>query len=124
CAPAASTLALTDWSARMGQDLFNPPNVGGWPGGRAWIHTRSMIARANYAAALVSGRNVGRSLPYDAPELPRKYGFGSDADAVLTFHHQLLFGTDLPSGSRHRESGADFTKMVATLLSSPEAQLV
>jgi uncharacterized protein (DUF1800 family) len=122
--PAPSTLALADWTARMGQDLFNPPNVGGWPGGRAWIHTRSMIARANYAVALVSGRNVGRSLPYDAAELPRKYGFGSDADAVLTFHRQLLFGTDLPKHSRHRESGADFANLVATLLSSPEAQLV
>jgi uncharacterized protein (DUF1800 family) len=29
--PAPSTLALADWSARMGQDLFDPPNVGGWP---------------------------------------------------------------------------------------------
>jgi uncharacterized protein (DUF1800 family) len=121
--PAPSTLALADWSARMGQDLFDPPNVGGWPGGRAWIHTRSMIARANYAVALVSGRNVGRSMPYDASELPRKYGFGSDADAVLTFHHRLLFGTD-PASRFRREAEADFGKMVATLLSSPEAQLV
>jgi uncharacterized protein (DUF1800 family) len=122
--PAPSTLALADWSARMGQDLFNPPNVGGWPGGRAWIHTRSMIARANYAVALVFGRSVGRSSPYDPVELPRKYGFGSDSDAVLEFHHQLLFGTDLPRNSRRRESGADFAKMVATLLASPEAHLV
>ena len=38
--PAPSTLALADWSAGMGQDLFEPPNVGGWPGGRAWITPR------------------------------------------------------------------------------------
>ena len=25
------------WAARLGQDLFNPPNVGGWPGGRSWL---------------------------------------------------------------------------------------
>ncbi|MCI0705497.1 MAG: DUF1800 domain-containing protein, partial [Planctomycetia bacterium] len=49
--PAPSTLALADWSARMGQDLFDPPNVGGWPGGRTWITSRALIARANYAAA-------------------------------------------------------------------------
>ena len=122
--PAPSTLALADWSARLGQDLFDPPNVGGWPDGRIWIHTRSMIARANYATALVSGRNVGRSLPYDATELPRKYGFGSDADSVLTFHHRLLFGTDPPADLRRRVFGPDFAKMVTTLLSSPEAQLV
>ena len=90
---------------RMGQDLFDPPNVGGWPDGRAWIHSRSMIARANYAVAMVSDRNVGRSVPYDATELPRKYGFGSDADSVLTFHHRLLFGTDPPGDLRRRVFG-------------------
>ena len=32
-----STLLLADWTARLGQELFEPPNVGGWPGGRAWL---------------------------------------------------------------------------------------
>jgi uncharacterized protein (DUF1800 family) len=32
--PPPSTLALADWSARLGRDVFDPPNVGGWPGGR------------------------------------------------------------------------------------------
>ena len=41
-----STLVLADWCSRMGQDLFNPPNVGGWPGGRSWLSARSLIARA------------------------------------------------------------------------------
>src|SRR5205823_4358959 len=72
--PPPSTLALADWSARMGQDLFDPPNVGGWPGGRAWLHTRGIVARTNYAAALISGRNVGRTSPYDPAALPKKYG--------------------------------------------------
>lgn len=40
-----STIALADWAARLGQDLFYPPNVGGWPGGRAWITTRADILR-------------------------------------------------------------------------------
>ena len=121
--PAPSTLALADWSARMGQDLFDPPNVGGWPGGRAWLHTRSMIARANYAAALITGPDAGRSSPYRPPVLPRKHGFGSGADAVLTFHHRLLFGTDPPAVVRRRLAGADDRRMVFMLLSSPEAQL-
>jgi uncharacterized protein (DUF1800 family) len=121
--PAPSTLAVADWSARMGQDLFDPPNVGGWPDGRAWVHTRSLIARANYATALIAGPNVGRSSPYNAAALPKKYGFGTDADAVLTFHHRLLFGTDPTAEVRRRVSGADGGKMVAMLLASPEAQL-
>jgi uncharacterized protein (DUF1800 family) len=31
--PPPSTLVLADWASRLGQDLFYPPNVGGWPGG-------------------------------------------------------------------------------------------
>ena len=40
--PPPSTLVLADWAARLGQDLFYPPNVGGWPGGRAWLSTRAL----------------------------------------------------------------------------------
>src|SRR5205085_374600 len=59
--PPSSTLVLAEWCGRLGQDLFYPPNVGGWPGGRSWLTTRSLIGRANYAAALVDGTRVGRT---------------------------------------------------------------
>jgi uncharacterized protein (DUF1800 family) len=118
-----STLLLADWAARMGQDLFYPPNVGGWPGGRGWVTTQSLIGRANFAAALIAGRSAGRSSPYQATALPRKYGWATDADSVLTFHHRLLFGTDPTPELRRRASGADGGKMMVLLLSSPEAQL-
>jgi uncharacterized protein (DUF1800 family) len=121
--PPPSTLALADWAARIGQDLFEPPNVGGWPGGRAWISTRSMIGRANYAAALVGGPNVGRPVTYDPAALPGQYGFGSDSAGVLTFHHRLLFGTDPPEDVKRRAAGLDGPKLVAMLLASPEGQL-
>ena len=35
--PPPSTLLLAEWTARLGQELFYPPNVGGWPGGRGWL---------------------------------------------------------------------------------------
>ena len=82
-----------------------------------------MIARANYAAALVSGPNVGRTSPYDPTALPRKYGFGTDSTAVLTFHHRLLFGTDPTAEVRRRTAGAEEGKMVTLLLASPAAQV-
>jgi uncharacterized protein (DUF1800 family) len=121
--PAPSTLALADWSRLIGQDLFDPPNVGGWPGGRVWLHTRSMIARANFSAALVAGPGCGRATSYDPAVLPRKYGFGSDQAALLTFHHRLLFGTDPSAELRRRVGETDGRKVVAALLSSPEAQI-
>lgn len=121
--PAPSTLAMADWSARMGQDVFDPPNVGGWSGGRKWLHSRSLIARSNYAAALVSGPNSGRSVPYDPAAQAKAHGFGTTSADVLTFHHRLLFGTDPTADARKRLESLAHTAMVTALLSSPEAQL-
>jgi uncharacterized protein (DUF1800 family) len=39
----------------MGQQLFSPPNVKGWLGGRSWLNTGSILARHNFAQALSSG---------------------------------------------------------------------
>src|SRR4051794_36040935 len=61
-----STLVLAEWVSRMGQDLFYPPNVGGWSGGRAWLTTRAVIARANFVAALAAGQ---LSTPPRPPDL-------------------------------------------------------
>ena len=33
--------------ARLGQTLFNPPNVAGWAGGRTWITPASLLERGN-----------------------------------------------------------------------------
>lgn len=61
-----STLYLADWLQRMGSDLFYPPNVAGWPGGRRWLTTRTVIARVNFAASLVQG---GLHRPKSEPDL-------------------------------------------------------
>jgi uncharacterized protein (DUF1800 family) len=39
----------------MGQTLFAPPNVKGWPGGRTWLNTSTVLERDNFAAALATG---------------------------------------------------------------------
>ena len=90
--PPPSTLVLADWSARLGQDLFYPPNVGGWPGGRSWLSARSLIGRANFAAALVEGRGVGRDAPLDPIALARRYGRGRDRADAIRFCAELLLG--------------------------------
>ncbi len=38
--PLPNTLVLAEWAESLGQDLFYPPSVGGWAGGRAWLTTR------------------------------------------------------------------------------------
>ena len=114
--PPPNTLVLADWMARMGQDLFYPPNVGGWSGGRAWYTTRSAIARANFATALVSGETVGLPGPLDPSALAARHGMGGDRG----FFARLLRGAqspEVPPGAPERARRA-----IARLLSDPEAQ--
>ncbi len=46
---------LVRWVNGMGQPLFAPPNVKGWPGAQAWLNTSTVLERDNFAAAIVSG---------------------------------------------------------------------
>jgi hypothetical protein len=46
--------ALTASLRLMGQDLFFPPSVKGWDGGKAWINTSTLLARQNFANAIVN----------------------------------------------------------------------
>jgi len=51
-------LSVPDWQAlavqnrRLGQDLFDPPNVRGWPGGDAWINSDSLLLRKQFLDSL------------------------------------------------------------------------
>lgn len=35
-------------TAQLGQNLFAPPNVKGWPGGEAWINSTTLLARKEF----------------------------------------------------------------------------
>ena len=39
-------------AAGMGQNLFSPPNVKGWPGGEAWINASTLLARKQFLERL------------------------------------------------------------------------
>jgi uncharacterized protein (DUF1800 family) len=52
--PAALAFALR----QLGQDLFAPPNVKGWPGGETWINSSTLLARKQMAERLL--RREGR----------------------------------------------------------------
>lgn len=45
--------------AEMGQELFQPPNVKGWPGGRKWINTATLFQRYNALRPLIYGTGGG-----------------------------------------------------------------
>lgn len=56
----------------MGQALFYPPNVGGWPRGESWITTATLFIRYNFSnLVLVGGRMPGvAGRPAAQPPLP------------------------------------------------------
>ena len=61
-------------SARaMGQELFNPPNVKGWPGGKAWITTGSLAERRSFLrrAGSVLDRRYKKSDTYSLEMLTK-----------------------------------------------------
>jgi uncharacterized protein (DUF1800 family) len=118
--PAPSTLALADWCGRLGQDLFEPPNVGGWPGGRNWISPRTMIGRANFVTALLDGPSAGRPGAFDVAAFAGAHGAQED---VAVFSCRLLYGTDPDSSLRKQLAAVKERQAVAMLLTAPEGQL-
>ncbi|MEO7403788.1 MAG: DUF1800 domain-containing protein [Burkholderiales bacterium] len=44
----SSPAALALVTSQLGQVLFAPPNVKGWPGGEAWINTSSLLSRKQF----------------------------------------------------------------------------
>jgi uncharacterized protein (DUF1800 family) len=90
--PAPSTLVLAEFAANLGQDLFHPPNVGGWPGGRAWLSTRAAVGRCNYASALLEGEGVGLPGAPDVLALAWRHGRGRDLEDLVAFFAEVLLG--------------------------------
>ncbi len=121
-----STLVLADWVTRLGLDLFDPPNVGGWPGGRSWLTARSLVARANFAAALVEGRAVGLPAPIDAAAIAAEQGRGTSGGEIRAAASALILGVEVPA-DRPEARGGDTPeaarRALAAVLASPEAQL-
>ena len=62
--------------AAMGQVLFYPPNVAGWPPGANWMTSQMLISRQNFVAALINEPIVGQTswvaqLPLDVTQVTK-----------------------------------------------------
>lgn len=47
------------YGRRLGQDLFDPPNVKGWPGGLRWITTSTLLDRTQLLQRAIRGHETG-----------------------------------------------------------------
>lgn len=85
--PARDLSILSDALDLTGQNLFQPPSVKGWEGGRSWINTSTLFIRQNSTAFLLTGRKpsefdvTSRTDVYDPMPLLQEI-LGDDRDAV------------------------------------------
>jgi uncharacterized protein (DUF1800 family) len=128
--PPPSTLLLAEWSARMGQDLFYPPNVGGWTGGRDWLGSRYVVARANFARALVEGRLRASATPLTLWNLAHERTGANELKGCVEYfgelmHRDVASQEEVVMRARQREEIEEQLQLaVGVLLAQPEAWLL
>jgi uncharacterized protein (DUF1800 family) len=130
CQPPPSTVLLAEWTTRMGQDLFNPPNVGGWPEGRSWLSSRAAIARANFATALVEGSLWNSNRKPDLRRLVERNRRSAGMEQSIEWFAELICGEPSPSAvsaalaaTKGKSEQDKLPAALTALLSNPEAQL-
>ena len=74
-------------TATMGQNLFSPPNVKGWPGGEAWINASTLLARKQFLDRLfraddAAGRMDAAAAPMMAEALAPTTAAGDDSEVA------------------------------------------
>jgi uncharacterized protein (DUF1800 family) len=90
--------ALSIRIAAMGQNLFAPPNVRGWPGGDAWITTQSLLARKQFLDGALSAAPTPMKPGEIQPMLERSAVAGDvEADPARPFVRQLQALARLPA---------------------------
>lgn len=128
-APPPDLVELEIHLTRMGQRLFYPPNVAGWPRGMAWLRGSTVLARANFVAWLTDPSS-GLS-PGHFRDLAERHRLKS-AEAWLDALAVLLPGaaispekkTELLADVRSEPDPARIHgRILCRLLSLPEAQV-
>jgi uncharacterized protein (DUF1800 family) len=71
----------------LGQEILNPPNVAGWPGGAYWINPSTLLTRFNFTARLATARGQpgdgGEIKPADLLGTPNAADPSSVVNSVL-----------------------------------------
>ena len=81
----------------MGQALFNPPNVAGWPGGASWINSSAWLERVNFCNALLSARDDAHTIAPPLATILDRHRLTTAEAVVDHFGSVLLDGQMSPS---------------------------
>lgn len=118
---------VTRLLADLGQDVFEPPSVKGWEGGRLWISSASLLQRANFATEVTSTDQFGPlsaevkqliSQPSDTIIRTLERWLLSDATAE-TLSRELLGYYQAAEGSPEQK----LRGLIQIILTLPECQL-
>ncbi len=129
-----STTKLGQDLAALGQNLYHPPTIKGWPGGRHWINSATLLSRCNLANALLSDKSLygGKLSPL---AIAKKHGF-SKPDSTCKFLLDLYLQGDLDSEAREsllkrvpqsteaNDYSLELNQYAQQIFSLPEYQLV
>lgn len=132
----------------LGQTLFNPPNVSGWTGGRAWIDTSSILYRMKIPSLILNSGEIKFQGKHDPEEeaaiallkknptaMQRKISASIDWGTFLAsipdpVSQSALISYLLPAGLNIRQRDAlltvnrsDLKGLIIELISTPEYQL-
>ncbi len=103
---------LAQATARLGQNLFYPPNVKGWEGNRAWINANTFLMRCNLPPFLAAARRAPAAMaarasvvsdspmpqPQEAPQTGRNAFAGAQFSTVgdcLAFIEKRFLSVEL-----------------------------
>lgn len=110
----------------LGQTLFDPPNVKGWDGGRAWIGSSTLLVRYNAAGQLVRGAGGNR------PDIDKLVPPGQPPEETADALAWRLFQAPMPISLRGRtrdflsengDSPSARRDLLQLLMATPEYQL-
>lgn len=114
--PARDVDVLTDAMDLMGQNLFFPPSVKGWDGGRSWINTSTLFVRTNIANFLLTGRlprgydALATTERYDAAPILEGVNSRTRKDPALLATHVLDCALCVEVPAEKRDALAEFIR--------------
>jgi uncharacterized protein (DUF1800 family) len=93
----ASAAVLGDLPALMGQELFEPPNVAGWPAGLTWINAANLLGRYRFARDVAAGRRGS-----DIRSTPERLidPLETSADGIVSRFLDILGAVNVSAGTR------------------------
>lgn len=113
----------------LGQWLFNPPNVAGWPGGKAWIDGSSLMLRLKIPLLIKNDENIDlKPKENDDIQMGRKESFETGAQQKKKkagAPYQIIASVDwtkLTKALDVKDKQAAWTALASLLIQSPARQ--